>query len=53
LDADDAVPTAPRAADSAARGAQASSSEEGRAAAVNDIPNFATGGTTIFIAELD
>ena len=28
------------------------SSEEGQAA-VNDIPNFATGGVTIFIAEID
>ena len=28
------------------------SSDEGQAA-VNDIPNFATGGVTIFIAELD
>ena len=27
-------------------------SEEGRAA-VNDIPNFATGGVTIFFAEID
>jgi hypothetical protein len=27
-------------------------SDEGQAA-VNDIPNFATGGVTIFIAEID
>ena len=27
-------------------------SEEGQAA-VNDIPNFATGGVTIFVAEID
>ena len=32
---------------------QAALGSEERQAAVNDIPNFATGGVTIFFAEID
>ena len=34
-------------------GLQAGLGSEQRQAAVNDIPNFATGGVTIFFAEID